>query len=112
MPNISGMEALKMIKQMYQEVNEELLNLEQQEETKQNTTKRLRAVQRPLICYYSQYDSTQMQKFITDEERADYYLEKPIPLQELTSLLRLINVLWLPLQENKVTTLSTWHNCK
>ena len=76
-----------MIKQKYQEANEELVNSQGQEEIKQKTgedeqhmKKKVRAVQRPLICYYSQYDSTQMQKFIVEEERADYFLEKPLPL--------------------------------
>ena len=50
-------------------------------------------VLRPLFCYYSQYDSNMLKIFVTDEEKEDIYLEKPLPARELASLLRLINVL-------------------
>ena len=45
------------------------------------------------MCFYSQYDKTSMQKFIKAEEKADYYLEKPLHFKELVSLLRLLNII-------------------
>ena len=48
---------------------------------------------KPLMCYYSQYDRAMMQTFLSDKEVADCYLEKPLPITELISLLRLINIL-------------------
>ena len=48
-------------------------------------------VLRPVICYLSQYDRGTMMQFITEQEYADCYLEKPLPFKEFVSLLRLIN---------------------
>ena len=52
-----------------------------------------RLISRPMICYYSQSDYNVMKEFISPQEKADYYLEKPLRLKELVSLLRLINIL-------------------
>ena len=50
-------------------------------------------VMRPMICYLSQQDRDAMRHFITESEKAEYYLEKPLALKEIASLLRLINVI-------------------
>ncbi len=49
----------------------------------------------PFICYYSQYDYGTMKQFITEEEEADFYIEKPMPIKELISLLKLFNLVWV-----------------
>ena len=48
---------------------------------------------RPFICYLSQFEFATMSRFITEEEQADCYFEKPLPSKDLISLLRLLNVL-------------------
>ena len=38
------------------------------------------SIVRPVICFLSQYDRKTMVSFITPSEKADCYLEKPLPL--------------------------------
>ena len=47
-----------------------------------------------MICYLTQHEFNMIQSFISEEEKADYYLEKPLPRKELTSLLKIINIVW------------------
>ena len=47
---------------------------------------------RPVICFLSQYDRKSMINFITPSEKADCYLEKPLPIQELQALMKLLNI--------------------
>ena len=89
MPELNGMDALVQIKEKYNILNEHL---------KQSSGDGAHASQkdeilRPFICYLSQHDKNIMGQFMKNEEKADCYFEKPMPLGDLTSLLRLINVL-------------------
>ena len=81
------MEALTSIKSKYKQTNERLSP--QRPEHVEN----LISVMRPLICYYTQFDTDVMQQFITQDEQADCNLNKPLPHKELVSLLKLICVL-------------------
>ena len=87
MPDVNGMEALVQIKEKYRFLNERL------KQAAATHAEREEEILRPFICYLSQHDKSIMGQFIKDNEKADCYLEKPLPLKELTSLLRLINVL-------------------
>ena len=82
---MTGMEALLRIKQKYEALNHEPA-------VNESTEKNPRII-RPLICYYSQLDRSTMELYIKEEERADFYLQKPLPPDELKSLLKLINIL-------------------
>ena len=77
---------MKMIKEKYSQVNQQY-----KEENKTDAD----LVLRPLMCYYSQHNRDMMGAFTTEEEKADCFLEKPLPIKELVSLLRLVNLLWL-----------------
>ena len=91
MPLLTGMEALKRIKQKYIEINQKIINQATRSDSSHSSQNFV--VLKPLICYYSQYDRSVMQNFLTTDEEADCFLEKPLPIKELISLLRLINVL-------------------
>ena len=86
MPILGGMEALKIIKSKYQRMNSAL---DLGDTGRQDGNPLLL---RPVICYLSQYSQGTMMQFLTEEEHADCYLEKPLPFNELKSLLRLLNI--------------------
>ena len=88
MPIMTGMEVMLRLKKKYKEMNEKAKNVEGSDSSNSHII-----VLKPFICYYSQYDRATMMNFMTEEEKADYYLEKPLPLTELISLLKLINVI-------------------
>ena len=46
---------------------------------------------RPVICYLSQYQRQTMLTFLEEDEMADCFLEKPLPLEEMRNLMRLLN---------------------
>ena len=48
---------------------------------------------RPTICFFSQYTREKFVHFFTDEEQPEFYLEKPLAHEELTSLLRLLTII-------------------
>ena len=48
---------------------------------------------RPMIIFLSQLDSAQFSDFFAEEEKPDFYLEKPILPKDLKSLLQLIKIL-------------------
>ena len=88
MPIMTGMEVMLKLKKKYIEINEKAKAKAPKGSDKANII-----VLKPFICYYSQYDRATMVSFMTEQEKADYYLEKPLPLAELISLLKLINVI-------------------
>ena len=48
---------------------------------------------RPLTCYLSQLSRPQLQCLIeAEDEEADCSLEKPLPLNELIALLKILNL--------------------
>ena len=77
MPILNGMETLVMVK-------ERILA--------HNKRKEMPEVIRPLICYLSQYDPGTMKSFIKMAEIADCYLEKPLPIKEMSALLKLLRL--------------------
>ena len=81
MPIMTGLEAVKLIKQKYEELNEFLVKQERPQ------------LVRPALLYYSQYNRKNMEMFIANDELADYYLEKPVPSQEIAALLTLLNII-------------------
>ena len=78
MPILDGMETCKRVKMKFEEFN------------KVNNDKS--PIIRPLICYFSAYNDEMMKSFINEDEKADCYIEKPLPINELISLLRIINI--------------------
>ena len=51
-----------------------------------------RKLVRPALFFFSQYDKTSMNIFIKDEEEPDFYLEKPVAGEEISSLMTLLNI--------------------
>ena len=84
MPILTGMEAMKMIRDKYKQINEKYRAI--------HDTDR-KVVIEPLMCYYSQCSRDMIDTFTTEDEKADLFLQKPLPIKELVSLLRIINVL-------------------
>ena len=83
MPVLSGLEVCEKVRNIY-EAMEELCA--------ESSEKGIKIV-KPLICYLTQYERQTMIKFIKEGERADLFLEKPIPLSDLKSFLKLLNIL-------------------
>ena len=48
---------------------------------------------RPLIIFVSQLDRKQFVDFFVDDEKPDFYLEKPLMPRDLQSILQLVNIL-------------------
>ena len=46
---------------------------------------------RPLTCYLSSTEESVMSQFITEDERAELYFEKPISIVDLVTLIKLID---------------------
>ena len=86
MPRLSGLEACKLIKKKYSLINSRALK---QPEVQLAET----LVMRPFICFVTQQEFGTMRQFITEEEQADCYLEKPLAINQLISLLRILNIL-------------------
>ena len=73
MPILDGLETSKLIKKRFSAYDEAKLI-------------------RPMICYLSQLNCKTMTNFMSEEEEPDCFLEKPLPLIELVSLLRLLKL--------------------
>ena len=78
MPILNGIDTLRMVKERFAEFNQK--------------NRQVVAI-RPCICFLSQYDEQTMMQFISDEEQADFFLEKPLPFKQLVSLLRILGIL-------------------
>ena len=46
---------------------------------------------RPLACYLSQTEESVISQFLTEDELAELYFEKPMSLQDLGTLIKLID---------------------
>ena len=82
MPQMTGFEAITHIKKKYEEhdkVSRELMVGSQ--------------VIRPAIFFFSQYSKHQMKAFIKEDEKPDFFLEKPVQEKNLRSILTLLNVI-------------------
>ena len=78
MPVMGGHETLIEVKKMFKEFNQ---------------SNRAKKLLRPMICYLSQADFKVMNQFMTAEEEAEIYLEKPLPVVDLKSLMKLNNLI-------------------
>merc|ERR1711990_734666 len=86
MPILTGYDVVPLIKKRFEAINENKSDL-----FRKGTLKVKPAILvRPMICYLSQYSAEVMKTYISEAETTDCYLEKPLPLRELQSLLRLI----------------------
>ena len=95
MPILNGLETLKIVKEKFDKLNAKLnerIANEMPSDFLLPAPSRLKVL-RPMICYLSQHDREAMRHFITESEQPEYYLEKPLALKDLASLLRLINVI-------------------
>ena len=81
MPIMSGMEVCKQVKQLYKRHNDRAIA----------EGKSKQVILRPVICYLSQYHRQTMLMFVEEDEMADCYLEKPLPLVEMRALVKLLN---------------------
>ena len=76
MPIMHGLEASQKVKELYDAHN------------KRNETK----IARPAIVIWSQHDLMSMKQFITDDEQADMYWQKPLKKNDLVSLIEQMNL--------------------
>ena len=79
MPVVDGLKATRELKQKFEKLNK----VENENETKEKW------IIRPLICHLTQYDEG-FKSFITEDEKADLFLRKPLTHIELANLLRLL----------------------
>ena len=84
MPIYDGIQAIRLIKESYQRVNEGQQEDEELNQIQINTSSinrtggRNTAILRPFTAYLSQIDYATMQQFVKVEEQADCYIEKPV----------------------------------
>ena len=76
MPILNGHETLKKVKQLFEDLNN-------------SSDPDLPLVMRPMICYLSSVERNVMEQFLTLEEQAEIYLEKPLPKNDLAALINL-----------------------
>ena len=100
MPILNGFETLRLVKEQFDRHNKRLntvisSNNDDDDETgmlsKSEPTQHL--ILRPLIIFVSQLDRKQFVDFFEDDEKPDFYLEKPLVPRDLQSLLQLVNIL-------------------
>lgn len=83
MPILNGLETFRAIKEKFNQINR---NQDDRAETHSTQNE----VVRPMICYLSQFDRNVMNEFMTKDEEADCYLEKPMVFNDIVALLRLL----------------------
>ena len=98
MPILTGLDVVAHVKEKFEQINQRNPLLHDEEEKQINTFTAERSsnkakILRPFICYLSQLEFKVMRTFIKEEEKADYYLEKPLLAKELIALLRLLSIL-------------------
>ena len=98
MPILNGFETLKRVKEMFKlhntRLNEERSrSIGDEEPLRMINTEEHTHILRPLIIFVSQLDRNQFTHFFVDDEKPDFYLEKPLVSKDLKSLLRLIKIL-------------------
>ena len=94
MPIMNGFETLKRVKDLFKWHNKRLseaVDLENTLSVIETEDKCL--LLRPMIIFVSQLDPEQFNDFFVEEEKPDFYLEKPIHPKDLKSILQLIKVL-------------------
>ena len=78
MPVKNGYETLTEVSKLFKDHNKKAGN---------------QKVLRPLTCYLSQTAQNVMDMFLQQDEKAELYLEKPVPMPEITSLVELLNLI-------------------
>ena len=73
MPILNGLDTMRLLKKKFGQYDESTFI-------------------RPVLCYLTQMGRSDMACFISKEEQADCYLEKPLPYNELFGLLRLLKI--------------------
>ena len=76
MPVLNGYETLKKVKQLFKDFNE-------------SSGPNEPLVLRPMICYLSSTENEVMKQFLSEDEQAEIYLEKPLPKSDLAALIKL-----------------------
>ena len=84
MPILDGFGTLSKVKAVFKEANTRLTANQKESKT---------VVMRPTICFFSQYERNKFVHFFTNEEQPEFYLDKPLAQEELTSLLRLLTII-------------------
>ena len=79
MPIMTGIEAISAIKKVLAKFNKV---------SEQGTS----IVKRPLFCFFSQSNIKTIEQFLLEDEHPDCYLEKPVYKEELTAILKLLNI--------------------
>ena len=85
---MDGIKALNLIKEKYELENKLLDKMRAR-----NRSSGVPKLVRPFICFYTSESYNNMLSHTIRGERPDYYLQKPLPLKDLVSLLRLVNIL-------------------
>ena len=88
----NGVEVVKKVKDLYKKLNEKLANEQNQHLGGPPSNRSSVSVLRPLICYLSAQDYEVMSQFMQEDELADCYLEKPLKLEYLDSLTKILNM--------------------
>ena len=94
MPIMNGFETLERVKDLYNWHNDRLKAfVERDSSFSVIDTEDKCLLIRPMIIFVSQLDPAQFTGFFAEEEKPDFYLEKPILPSDLKSLLQLIKIL-------------------
>ena len=86
MPFMDGLTAVKEAKQLYKTFNEQACRLNGFDPAEHVL------LWRPLMIHLSQHKE-ELHMFIQDEERADFFLEKPVVKEELLAILKILQMI-------------------
>ena len=81
-PIYNGLNVFVKIKEMFDRSNQ----------ARRDRLGESRDILRPFTCYLSQSDYGIMSQFIDEDERSDCYLEKPVSVNDIVSILRLLDL--------------------
>ena len=87
MPVMDGLEAVKLIKKRYDDCNKRILETQR----KRGAVTNSQLIVRPMLVHLTQLDYG-FQTFITQEEKADMFLQKPLSQKDFIALLRLVKL--------------------
>ena len=94
MPIMNGFETLTRVKELFKWHNKRLVEaVDYGSSISVIDTEEKCLLLRPMIIFASQLDPAQFNDFFAEEEKPDFYLEKPILPKDLKSLLQLIKIL-------------------
>ena len=99
MPILNGFETLKLVKEQFKRHNKRLNEVISSNDGDEETGMLVKSeppqhlILRPLIIFVSQLDRKQFVDFFEDDEKPDFYLEKPLVPRDLQSILQLVNIL-------------------